>query len=75
MEVDNREKLELIKQLAAEKQHRAVRELELKAELNLERQLREWEREKLACQPEPQAKVTATPSPPANATMQASDFY
>ena len=38
-----------------------MRELELKAELDLERQLREWERKKLACQPVPQAKVTPTP--------------
>jgi len=67
--------LELTKKLAEERQLRAVRELELKAELNLERQLREWEREKLACQPEPQAMVTATSPPQPNAAVQASELY
>ena len=52
-----------------------MREVELKAELNLERQLREWEREKLACQPEPQAKVTPTPSPLPTVDIQASEWY
>ena len=46
--------------------------MELKAELDLERQLREWEKKKLAGQP--QAMVTATPSHQPIAAMQASEL-
>jgi len=45
IEIENQEKLKLSLQLAEEKKLRAIRETELKAELELEKQLREWERE------------------------------
>ena len=45
IEIENQEKLKLSLQLAEEKRLSAIREAELKAELELEKQLREWERE------------------------------
>ena len=70
VEADNKVKFELTRQLADERQLRAVRETELQAELQLERQLREWEKEKMASQP--LAKVS--PSPTSLPTIEYTDI-